>query len=103
MNPGDRIRIHMHDTPAGFRVDMFDLSTGQSGSMTASVANGFGHILFQPNSTTATWRRTRSTRSTRRRTPRGNTWSIHTYNVATSDEIGHFENCVTLDATGNCT
>ena len=25
MNPGDTIRMHMHDTPAGFRVDMFDL------------------------------------------------------------------------------
>jgi hypothetical protein len=34
---------------------------------------------------------------------RGNTWSVHTYNVAFSDEIGHFENCVTLDkATFNC-
>ena len=26
--------------------------------------------------------------------PRGNTWSAHTYNVAMSDEIGHFENCL---------
>jgi hypothetical protein len=52
MSPGDRIRIYMHDTPAGFRVDMSDLTTGQHGSMTASVANGFGHILYQPNSTT---------------------------------------------------
>jgi hypothetical protein len=103
MNPGDRVRIHMHDTPAGFRIDLFDLSTGQSGSMTASVANGFGHILFQPNSSTChvapyAFHPEYSTAN-----PRGNTWSIHTYNVAYSDEIGHFENCVTLDATGvNC-
>ncbi len=34
--------------------------------------------------------------------PRGNTWSAHTYNVAYSDEIGHFENCIELDADFNC-
>ena len=34
--------------------------------------------------------------------PRGNTWSAHTYNVAMSDEIGHFENCLKLDANLNC-
>ena len=27
MNPGDRILIHMHDTPAGFQVNLVDLST----------------------------------------------------------------------------
>jgi hypothetical protein len=52
MNPGDRILIHMHDTPAGFQVNLVDLSTGQTGSMTASIANGFGHILFTPKSAT---------------------------------------------------
>ena len=35
--------------------------------------------------------------------PRGNTWSAHTYNVAMSDEIGHFENCLAIDEDGNCT
>ena len=30
MSPGDRIRIYMHDTPAGFRVDMSDLTTPAS-------------------------------------------------------------------------
>jgi hypothetical protein len=103
MNPGDRIRIHMHDTPAGFRVDMLDLTTGQSGSMTASVANGFGHILFQPNSSTCheapyAFHPEYSTAN-----PRGNSWSIHTYNVAMSDEIGHFENCLAIDNENNCT
>jgi hypothetical protein len=103
MNPGDRIRIHMHDTSAGFRADLFDLTTGQTGSMTASVANGFGHILFQPNSNKChaapyAFHPEYSTAN-----PRGNTWSIHTYNVAMSDEIGHFENCLAIDANANCT
>ena len=52
MSPGDTIRIHLHDTPAGLRADLTDLTTGQHGSMTASIANGFGHILYTPNSGT---------------------------------------------------
>ncbi|HEY6310416.1 MAG TPA: hypothetical protein VIY52_06355 [Streptosporangiaceae bacterium] len=103
MNPGDTIRIHMHDTPAGFQVDMTDLTTGQSGSMTASIANGFGHILYTPNSSTCqvapyAFHPEYSTANTR-----GNVWTVHTYNVAMSDELGHFENCLAIDANGNCT
>ncbi|HYV79377.1 MAG TPA: hypothetical protein VE979_14700, partial [Streptosporangiaceae bacterium] len=103
MSPGDRIRIYMHDTPAGFRVDMSDLTTGQHGSMTASVANGFGHILYQPNSTTCNMAPYAFHPEYSTANPRGNTWSAHTYNVAFSDEIGHFENCLQIDANFNCT
>jgi hypothetical protein len=103
MKPGDRIRIHMHDTQAGFRVDMSDLTTGQNGSMTASVANGFGHILYQPNSTTCNMAPYAFHPEYSTANPRGNTWSAHTYNVAFSDEIGHFENCLQIDANFNCT
>ncbi len=103
MNPGDRILIHMHDTRAGFRIDLDDLTTGKSGSMTASTDNGFGHILYQPTSDTChaapyAFHPEYSTAN-----PRGNTWSAHTYNVAMSDEIGHFENCLAIDANFNCT
>ena len=103
MNPGDKILIHMHDTPAGFQVILVDLTTHQSGSMTASTANGFGHILYTPNSSTCqeapyAFHPEYSTANVR-----GNTWSIHTYNMAMSDEIGHFENCLAIDANGNCT
>ncbi len=102
MNPGDRILIHMHDTPAGLQINLVDLSTGQTGSMTASIANGFGHILYTPTSSTCqeapyAFHPEYSTANTR-----GNTWSVHTYNIAMSDEIGHFENCLELDATFNC-
>jgi hypothetical protein len=102
MRPGDTIQIHMFDTPAGFRTELTDLTTGQSGSMTASVSNGFGHIMYTPNSNTCTeqpyaFHPEYSTANTR-----GNTWSAHTYNVAMSDEIGHFENCVKLNVEYNC-
>jgi hypothetical protein len=102
MSPGDPITIHMYDTPAGFRIDLTDQKTRETGSMTASVANGFAHILYTPGASTCTsvpyaFHPEYSTAN-----PRGNTWSAHTYNVAFSDEIGHFENCLELDANANC-
>ena len=103
MNPGDRIRFHMHDTSAGFRVDMTDLTTGKHGSMTASTANGFAHVLYTPNSGTCQSAPYAFHPEYSTANPRGNTWSAHTYNVAMSDEIGHFENCLAIDANGNCT
>jgi hypothetical protein len=103
MSPGDRVRIHMHDTSAGFRTDLTDLSTGQSGSMTASIGNGFGHILYRPHSKTCKMKPYAFHPEYSTGNPRGNTWSAHTYNVAMSDEIGHFENCLAIDANANCT
>jgi hypothetical protein len=103
MRPGDRIRIHMHDTPAGFRTDLTDLTTGQRGSMTASVANGFGHIRYTPNSSSCNMEPYAFHAEYNTANPRGNTWSAHTYNVAMSDEIGHFENCLAIDENFNCT
>jgi hypothetical protein len=103
MNPGDRIVIHMHDTPAGFRADLTDLTTHQSGSMTASIANGFGHILYTPGSRTCQEAPYAFHPEYSTAQPQGNTWSAHSYNVAFSDEIGHFENCLAIDANFNCT
>jgi hypothetical protein len=102
MNPGDRIQVHLHDTPAGLQADLTDLTTGQGGSMTASVANGFGHILFTPGSSTCQEAAYAFHPAYSTANPRGNTWSAHTYNVAYSDEIGHFENCLQIDANFNC-
>jgi len=102
MSPGDRIRVHMHDTPAGFRVDMKDLTTGRSGSMTASIANGFGHLLYRPNAKTCSVRPYAFHPAYDTAVKRGTTWGAHTYNVAFSDEIGHFEFCNKLDKNFNC-
>jgi hypothetical protein len=104
MNPGDAVRIHLQDTPAGLHINLNDLTTGQHGSMAASVANGFGHILFTPKSKTCQEAPYAFHPAYSTANPRGNTWSAHTYNVAMSDEIGHFENCLAINATtGNCT
>jgi hypothetical protein len=103
MNPGDRIRIHMHDTRAGLQINLADLTTGRSGSMTASKANGFGHILYTPNSATCQEAPYAFHPEYSTANPRGNTWSAHLANISVSDEIGHFENCLAIDAQGNCT
>jgi hypothetical protein len=102
MSPGDLVRIHLHDTPAGFRADLTDLKTHQSGSMTASVANGFAHVLYTPNAATCRSAPYAFHPEYSTANPRGNTWSAHTYNLAFSDEIGHFESCLELDADFNC-
>ena len=102
MNPGDKILIHLHDTPAGLRADLVDLTTGQAGSMTASIANGFGHILYTPNSRTCQEAPYAFHPEYSTANPRGNTWSAHTYDIAYSDELGHFENCLAIDTNGNC-
>ncbi len=102
MSPGDRITIHMHDTSAGLRIDLNDHTTHQTGSMTASIANGFGHILYQPDSDVCHMEPYAFHPEYSTGNPRGNTWSAHTYNVAYSDEIGHFENCLALDPNFNC-
>ena len=41
MKSGDVIKLDIHDTPSGLLVNLDDLTSGQSGSMTASAANGF--------------------------------------------------------------
>jgi hypothetical protein len=94
MNSGDTLTVHMHDTSNGFQVLINDLTTGQSGSMTASAANGFGEVKYAPTGTSCTniptnFHPAYSTSSENTRVP----WAAHSYNVAFSDEIGHFEYC----------
>lgn len=103
MNAGDEIAVSIHDSPAGLVTSIVDTTTGQSGSMTASIANGFAHPLFQPNATTCTeepyaFHPMYSTSNEHTRVP----WAAHSYNVAFSDEIGHFEYCNKANVRGNC-
>jgi hypothetical protein len=105
MNSGDNITVHLFDTPAGLKVTIADHTTGATGSMTASKANGFGTVLFQPNAKKCTikpwaYHAEFSTSSPATR----NVNAAHTYNIAFSDEIGHFEYCakVGTDPLSTC-
>jgi hypothetical protein len=105
MNGGDRLRVDIHDTADGLVTVIHDLSTGQTGSMTASVANGFAQVNFEPNAPTCSespyaFHPMYATSSEDTRVP----WAAHSYNVAFSDEIGHFQYCSTVtEEGGDCT
>src|SRR5271157_4971541 len=92
MNSGDVVSVYMHDTPDGFQVVINDLTTGGSGSMTASVANGFSHVIFDPNASTCTsvpyaFHPMYASSSEHTRVP----WTVHSFNVAFAFEVGHSE------------
>jgi hypothetical protein len=94
MGNGDQITLQMNDTSGGFQVVLTDHTTGTTGSMTASVANGFASLKFDPNASTCTelpqaFHPAYATSSPSTFV----SWTAHTYNVAYSDEIGHFEFC----------
>jgi hypothetical protein len=94
MNPGDHLQVALTDTPDGLRTTIHDLTSGQSGSMTASPANGFAQVAFRPDGTSCTalpyaFHPMYSTSSPQTRV----TWAAHSYNVAFDTEIGHFQFC----------
>src|SRR5262249_11872024 len=100
------------DEGEGVQGVMKDVASGKRGSMTASAANGFGQVKYDPTGHSCVnipydFHPMYSTSSEQTRV----IWAAHTYNVAFSDEIGHFENCTGpnpipatpfgLDASGN--
>ncbi len=100
MNAGDLLHLDLFDTADGLHINIADITTGEAGSMIASKHNGFGQIKFDPKGNGCTvipynFHPMYSTSSTRTRVP----WAAHSYNVAFSDEIGHFENCRKINAT----
>lgn len=104
MNSGDNLSVDIHDTPDGLTTIINDLTTSQSGSMTASTANGFAQIKYDPNGTGCTvlpyaFHPMYSTASKKTFLP----WAAGDANVAFSDEIGHFEFCSKVNNNGKCT
>jgi hypothetical protein len=94
MSSGDKLTVSLRDTSHGLRAVIHDLSTGQTGFVTASAANGFGQVKYDPTGTSCVnipydFHPMYSTSSEQTRV----IWAAHTYNIAFSDEIGHFENC----------
>jgi hypothetical protein len=103
MSAGDALDISIHDSSAGLVTRIRDRTTGESGSMTASVANGFAQVNYDPTASACTqtpyaFHPMYSTSSEHTRVP----WAAHSYNVAFSDEIGHFEYCNHANQRGTC-
>ncbi len=99
MNPGDTIQVDMRDTNVGYLTVLTDVTTHQSGFMTASIANGFRHIKFDPVNLTCNGAPyafhamydTASAPLANGQPTAWTTWSAHTDNVAYDVETGHFE------------
>lgn len=94
MSSGDHLKVAFTDTPNGLRVTIHDLTTGATGLMTASKANGFAQVKFDPTGTSCTaipynFHPMYSTSNTKTRV----TWAAGSYNVAFDTEIGHFQFC----------
>src|SRR5437899_4310040 len=94
MSSGDRLQVSIHDTPEGVQTQINDLTSGESGSMTASPANGFAQFKYAPtgNSCKAIpydFHPMYSTSSEQTRV----IWAAHSFNISFSDEIGHFDFC----------
>src|SRR2546429_8526116 len=102
-NDGDNLQVTMGDSEHGLRVEITDQTTHQRGSMVASARNNFGHVKFDPTGTSCTdvpydFHPMYSTSSEQTRVP----WAAHSYNIAFSDEIGHFDYCTAIAADGTC-
>ena len=101
MNQGDHVVVTEHDTANGLEVILNDTTSGQIGSMTASAANGFGQVEYKPNGSQCNlipydFHPEFSTSNEQTR----NVWAAHSYNVAFSDEIGHFDYCTQINHNG---
>lgn len=104
MNQGDNLTVTLGDTSNGLKAVVDDHTLGTSGSMTASAANHFGQIKFQPFGHSCqeidyTFHPMYSTSTPQTRV----LWAAHTYNVAMDAETGHFDFCSSIDAnTATC-
>jgi hypothetical protein len=98
LNQGDQATVTLTDTPAGLATTVTDTTTHETGTMVASAANGFGQIKYQPGGHSCmelpySFHPMYSTSSPQTRV----LWAAHTYNVAFSDEIGHFDFCTHIN------
>jgi hypothetical protein len=109
MNGGDELIVTLADTEHGLKVTIQDLTTGQTGFMVASGANGFASVLWDPDGNNCDFATHNlahdfhpayATSSEHTRVP----GAAHSYNIAFSDEIGHFEYCSSVTHEGGaCT
>jgi len=94
MSSGDHLAVSLHDTSNGVQAVINDQTSGQTGSMTASAANGFGQVRFAPTGKSCMnipydFHPMYSTSSEQTRV----IWAAHSYNISFTSEVGHFENC----------
>ncbi len=93
MNPGDRLKVSIADSPRGLRTTVSDLTTGQSGFMVASSRNGFMNTNMADCSGTPFNFHAEYNRALQQnQVP----WAALEGGVLMENETGHFEPCKSL-------
>jgi hypothetical protein len=100
MNPGDSLKVHIWDAPVpgqtgqrALEITINDSTTGQSGFMQASAANGFQNTsMADCSGTPYNFEPEYSTASAGNYIP----WAALQTNISTEFETGHFEPCTSL-------
>lgn len=90
MRGGDKLRVTLEDTSHGLKTTVKDLTSGQTGFMVASAANGFMNTAFADCSGTPfDFHPEYDTASKQNQVP----WAALEGGVLMQQEIGHFESC----------
>ena len=90
INPGDALAVSISDPPQGFTTTIRDLTTHQTGTMTASAANGFMNTnIADCTGTPFTFHAEYSTAKQQNQVP----WAALEGGVLMQQEIGHSEVC----------
>ncbi|MFI5694009.1 hypothetical protein ACIA58_19335 [Kribbella sp. NPDC051586] len=90
MHQGDALRVVMRDTAHGLLARIDDLSTGRSGSIVASAANGFMNTnIADCTGTPFDFHPEYSSAQQQNQVP----WAALEGGVLMQDELGHFETC----------
>jgi hypothetical protein len=95
MRQGDVLRVVMRDTAHGLLAQVNDLSTGQTGSIVASAANGFMNTnIADCTGTPFDFHPEFSSAQQQNQVP----WAALEGGVLMQDELGHFEACSSLSS-----
>jgi hypothetical protein len=90
MRPGDILKVSITDPKAGFTTTVTDLTTGQTGYMTASAGNGFMDTSYKTCAGRPfTFHAEYSTAAPQNQVP----WAALEGGVLMEQEIGHSESC----------
>jgi hypothetical protein len=90
ISPGDVLQVSITDPQRGFTTTIRDLSTGKTGYMTASAANGFMNTSYANcDGTPFTFHAEYNTASVQNQVP----WAALEGGVLMEQEIGHSESC----------
>lgn len=96
MNQGDVLAVTITDTSAGLLTRIDDLSTGRSGSMVASAANGFMNTnIADCSGTPFSFHPEYSSAQQQNQVP----WTALEAGVLMQQELGHFEPCSSVTSS----